>query len=65
MLTEAQRIFVGTPDCKLRRYTKPECIAAYFCEQCRHFSKTNECPFAGRAALAAQERDPHSSGSEG
>lgn len=53
-LTEAMRQFIGSPECKLRRYTKATARAAYFCEQCKHFSKTDACPFA--TAIQAEQQ---------
>lgn len=54
-LTEMERIFIGSPECRLRRFTKTSAKPAFFCPQCKHFSRTNECPFAGRSALAQSE----------
>lgn len=40
------RVFIGAPTCRLRRYTKPSAAPAYFCDQCRLFTKVYKCPFA-------------------
>lgn len=55
-VTDAMRAFVGAPVCKLRRYTKVTARAAYFCEQCKHFSKADVCPFAAAPVPAKQAR---------